>query len=280
MRGNQTFIHTSSIVDPETARDWLNESGTNRKINPEFVDRYADMMKNGQWTLSPQGLAFNNQGQLLDGQHRLHAVIESNNPQEFIIFEGWGPETIRVMDAGMQRMAHQALQITTEHKATRYTVAALRIMCTPIGYQNAKDVPVTSLQALYDNYRGAIIFVEQSRVKVAPVMAAALRAYDCSHDNNRIKEFLELFEDGVLTERGSERRDQAAISLRDFYLREYRKGKGHAMDFYQRALRALEDFLRNIPKKIIHPIKDQKQQPFKLNPSPAEIAKDPTLTTL
>lgn len=65
-------------VTPKMAKEWLTHNAeNNREINLGRVKMYAEDMRNGKWKLTHQGIAFNADGQLIDGQHRLRAVIKS-----------------------------------------------------------------------------------------------------------------------------------------------------------------------------------------------------------
>ena len=69
------------MVTPEMAKEWLtyNMKG-NRPVMKNTVHSYARQMRAGQWNLTHQGIAFDELGELIDGQHRLSAVIEANIP--------------------------------------------------------------------------------------------------------------------------------------------------------------------------------------------------------
>lgn len=65
-------------ITPEMAREMLALNiENNRRINKERVAMYANAMRDGEWTLTHQGIAFNEDGKLVDGQHRLQAVVNS-----------------------------------------------------------------------------------------------------------------------------------------------------------------------------------------------------------
>jgi len=51
---------------------------SNRPLNSKTVDWYAKQMAAGEWTLSGQTISISDLNTLLDGQHRLAAVIKSN----------------------------------------------------------------------------------------------------------------------------------------------------------------------------------------------------------
>ena len=71
-------------VTPEMANEWLDNQAPNRKPSQSAIERYAKAMKDGIWTADPRlALSFNEDGKLVDGQHRLFAVIEYGKPVDF-----------------------------------------------------------------------------------------------------------------------------------------------------------------------------------------------------
>jgi len=71
------------LITPELAKKWLDKNvKNNRPVMKNTVKCYARLMKSGGWNLTHQGIAFDEEGYLIDGQHRLHAIIEANIPVE------------------------------------------------------------------------------------------------------------------------------------------------------------------------------------------------------
>lgn len=83
--------------------------GPQRKLSKQTVQRYAEQMSTGRWRLTHQGLAFDSSGNLLDGQHRLTAVVEAGVPVDFVVTWGCDRESFSVLDNGMRRQAAQLL---------------------------------------------------------------------------------------------------------------------------------------------------------------------------
>ncbi len=81
----------------------------NRPISEVTVGAYADMMKRGEWTLTNQGIAFNGDGTLIDGQHRLKACAISGIAIPLEVSCGLDKEIITRIDGGRARQAHEAL---------------------------------------------------------------------------------------------------------------------------------------------------------------------------
>lgn len=90
MRGKKTTMELKEIIiTPEIAQDMLKYNTCNRQLSRNTVAKYARMMKQGEWYLSHQAIAFaeddNGNQILIDGQHRLAAVVQSQTPINTII---------------------------------------------------------------------------------------------------------------------------------------------------------------------------------------------------
>ena len=62
-----------TLVMPEMAREWLTHNTHNRPVSRQTVEQYARDMKAGRWYYTNQGIGFDVNGVMTDGQHRLLA---------------------------------------------------------------------------------------------------------------------------------------------------------------------------------------------------------------
>ncbi|KOV86216.1 hypothetical protein ADL01_07330 [Streptomyces sp. NRRL WC-3618] len=99
-------------VTPEMAKTHLSQASVNRRLDMGQVRSLAEAIRRGEWKLTHQGIAFDEVGALLDGQHRLHAIIEANTPVEMLVFEGMSREVFPVLDTGKRRSAADTLLST------------------------------------------------------------------------------------------------------------------------------------------------------------------------
>lgn len=88
-------------ITPEIAKQMLLSNGSNRRLRAHRVSKYANDMRNGNWHLTGQTITFGSNGQLLDGQHRLAAVIEADVPVQFLVVTG--AEVVPTYDNGLPR---------------------------------------------------------------------------------------------------------------------------------------------------------------------------------
>lgn len=66
------------IIDASLARDLLSRNTSNRSISDKLVDAIARDIVQGRWMLTHQGIALDPDFNLLDGQHRLLAIMKAN----------------------------------------------------------------------------------------------------------------------------------------------------------------------------------------------------------
>jgi ribosomal protein L39E len=101
------------VITPDIARTLLRETNnSNRSISRPTVAKYAHDMRNGNWLDTHQNvIAFYEDGELADGQHRLSAVIEANRPIPMWVVYNLTKEGGRVIDQGRKRSTLDAMKI-------------------------------------------------------------------------------------------------------------------------------------------------------------------------
>ncbi len=89
-------------VTPAHAEKWLEMNTGNRRIRPSHVRHLAKQMEMGRWMLSPEPIVFT-PNRLLDGQHRLSAVLMSGCTIEASVALVQNEDVFRVLDQGANR---------------------------------------------------------------------------------------------------------------------------------------------------------------------------------
>lgn len=90
-------------ITPSDATEMLKHNHSNRPVRGTYVKRLASAMRRGEWCVSHQGIAFSTDGTLLDGQHRLMAVVDSGVTCQMMVSRDVHPDAFRVMDQGARR---------------------------------------------------------------------------------------------------------------------------------------------------------------------------------
>jgi hypothetical protein len=107
------------VITPELAREFLSYNYSNRPINKLIVKKYAKAMKNGDWKLTHQGIAFDERGHLIDGQHRLFAIIEAevNIPMLKLVYDSTVESLQYPIDIGKTRTIADITGLSRQHLA-------------------------------------------------------------------------------------------------------------------------------------------------------------------
>lgn len=94
----------TQVITPTMSKEYLKKNTNNRTVSKGRVTYYAGEMKKGNWNiLSPEGISFDEYGRLLDGQHRLMAIIESGVSVQMVVTEGYDKEVFSKINRGKTR---------------------------------------------------------------------------------------------------------------------------------------------------------------------------------
>lgn len=115
-------------ITPKMAENILARNTHNRGIRTSAVQAYAADIRKGDWQLNGEAIKISATGKILDGQHRLHAVIEADEPIETLMITGLADETQETMDQGRSRSFADVLKLRGEGEYTNLG-AAVRMVC-------------------------------------------------------------------------------------------------------------------------------------------------------
>lgn len=104
-------------VTPALANAWLERNVRNRNLNRDLVRLIAGAISRGEWKLTGDTVKFSADGRLLDGQHRLAAVVYSETTVPMFVAWGIDPDAQLAMDAGRKRRLSDHLQMAGEVNA-------------------------------------------------------------------------------------------------------------------------------------------------------------------
>jgi hypothetical protein len=105
------------MITPELATELLKMNIGNRKVKRQ-KDNYSYMMRSGEWKENGEPIIIDVNGFIKDGQHRLHAVIESNFSYLCPIIYDVDPNVMDTIDTGTNRSLSDVLQLNGFANAT------------------------------------------------------------------------------------------------------------------------------------------------------------------
>lgn len=155
----QNIVTEIVTVTPDMAAEMLEKNTLNRNLSYSVVSKYAQVMKYGRWKTNGSTIVFAEDGTLLDGQHRLWAVIEANRPVQFLIVRNAEKDSILTLDTGKTRNSQNILQMEkSKHSGTAAMLTKLLWIhdlmdCNLKPESCQKNVDHTSLRNYYQENR-------------------------------------------------------------------------------------------------------------------------------
>lgn len=100
------------LVTPTLAKDLLLKNNSNRRVSKETVSSYSNDMREKRWKENTaEFIKIAEDGEILDGQHRLLAIIESDCNIYFHIAYGVSKSVFDVLDTGKIRSSGDVFSI-------------------------------------------------------------------------------------------------------------------------------------------------------------------------
>lgn len=183
----------------------------NRRISRAWLQRLKRIIERGRFLLTHQAAAFDTNGYLRDGQHRLLAVAETGIAVDMPVAFGVDPAAFAAMDVGMRRSGAQSLELDGIKNASQVqAVLRLRHRVTKETSGEKLDdqgVYVLGLEACQANDLLQRAIGAGFRMQaLAPVSAAAFAYWQIalhSPDRYRLGKFWDQLVEGYELDRGN-----------------------------------------------------------------------------
>jgi len=235
---------TREMVTPAMAMDWLDHANTsNRKVSEPHVQRLARDMASGEWKLTHEGIAFDPSGILIDGQHRLWAVVMSETPVEMHVWRSVTREALMAIDCGRARTLGDMLRLSGGHgNVGKNDLAVLRAMLG--GFAGPVSLTAAEAAEALGKHAAAVRFAIETLPNAKWISSAATRAvlarayYSCDHD--LLRDFGRMLGTGVVPDRGA----VAVVLLRQFLSEKPGHSRQATHERYTKTQRALVAFLK------------------------------------
>jgi hypothetical protein len=234
-------------ITPEIAKEMLAKNTRNRTMNANRVSAMSSVMKSGKWPLTHQGIAISETGVLLDGQHRLSAIVMAKVSIGMYVTRGLPEESIEAIDIGEIRRAHHVLAIADGVKLTGNERSALVAAWLLATHGTMTRTGRTTIHALREAVKEhgesvraivGIIGGAHDRIANAAVMGTLVIAHRTKP--RQAEEFSKLYRSGAnLSE------NHPALVLRNFVVaRASNAGHKWRDDISLRTIAAFDAFVR------------------------------------
>lgn len=114
VRETSTISTAVMEVTPAMAAQYLAQNTRNRPARMAYVSRLADAMQRGEWHLNGEPIQIARDGTLLNGQHRLKAVVQSRVTVPLVVVTGLPLSAQDTIDTGARRRLADVLALQGE----------------------------------------------------------------------------------------------------------------------------------------------------------------------
>lgn len=250
-------------ITPDMARNWLECNTKNRKLRPSFVEKLARDIENGKCMLTHQGIAFDSEGTLIDGQHRLHAICKANIPVQMMVTRGFAPNTISMVDIGTTRKLSDIIRWQTDEawRNAKQVQALARFLIGEM-MRLTHTPTISDIIEFMDEYAPAMQYAYGFRNSWHKCGNAAMLtlavATGCNSIPIRVTQaFFDIVNSNILPHDGTEYNVKAALDAKDYlascgsiHRAEEAKVQGYFYLFYENKKRLPRDW----GDKIIYPV--------------------------
>lgn len=167
-------------ITPAIARDWLDRYvDKNRALRANAVKEYTATLLEGRWLVTHQGMGFNVDNVLVDGQHRLHAIVASGVSMTVYVQRGLPRDVFGAIDGGAKRNIKDLYTIAGG-RAGNNVVAVAGAMLARGKHNSASGIVIRQAWADFAMKHEELILYVRPYLKQRGVYHAALAAAFCN----------------------------------------------------------------------------------------------------
>ena len=137
------------VITPAIARQMLKTMPRNRPQSGPRVGALVETIQRGHWLFNGATIVIDENGHVIDGQHRLNAIASSGESELLLVVTGVDPKAIETIDIGKPRSVKDTFAMHKEKNAgalAQIVLQALRI--GRIGRVSGGGIPATPTEAL------------------------------------------------------------------------------------------------------------------------------------
>lgn len=241
-------------ITPVLAEHYLSKNTLNRNVSQRLVNKYAHDMESGSWMLNHQGIAFYEDGSVADGQHRLLAVIQSGKTVSMMVTFGLKKPVATTIDGGRKRSLSDGIKIgeLSDWIGPRHIYLINQVADLSSKRLSATET-VDWLEGMKESAQFSVeAFCNNKRALTNAVLHGAMAL--AHFYNPGREEDLMRFARTYMIGLASDKKDLAAIRLRDEFLTNTNNGASYRKDKMLKAQRAIQAFLNGEPlTRLIRP---------------------------
>jgi hypothetical protein len=191
------------VITPELAQAWLEKTinVNNRTVADRRVESLMAEMKAGRWRVLGQGITFDTNGHLVDGQHRLWAVFNSGCTVRMSVVRGADPITRAMVDKNRPRSLADDFRLLGDDTRAGHAqvLSGVLTMIDLLEYGTRRSVSHGHAESVYKRHMAGVdwaihFFPSRRRLDMTSIVGSFAYAYPTAPE--RVAEFARRYKEG------------------------------------------------------------------------------------
>ncbi len=162
-------------ITPEMASEYFrNALDRNRRVSDKHVAIIAKAILDKEWVINGEGIIFDVNGRLIDGQHRLLACIKANRPIVTIVVRGIEETALafETVDSGKKRSLSDVMSILNVNNPAQMANALTALNAIQLHQNGIRPITIIDSQLTSCTIRKAVELYEnnQDMVKIVDIV--------------------------------------------------------------------------------------------------------------
>lgn len=209
-------------ISPALAQRMLDLNTKNRTLSPRQAAKNARAMQRGEWEENGETIKFSTDGQLIDGQHRLTAIIATGMTITLDVCFGLKPRAQRTLDTGRKRTVADQLSIENV-PYSHHTSAAVKWLYTLVTGEPNIAIDAPEVESFLDQHPNLIDSVKlvcsNKKFRGSASLMSAIHYIGTEYQNAGAlaDKFVQVLRDGIPDTRYDNPKLDPAYKLREKY---------------------------------------------------------------
>lgn len=235
-------------ITPVLAEKMLQNNDHNRKIRDTGVKKYMRDIATGNWKQNGVSIVFDENGTLLDGQHRLTACVKTNTVLKNVVVAVVPVSEGNGYDLGIARSVRDVAFFENKAEKVYYDSLISSAVGIILGDRGVSKMEIINtiekyfeecetVRKIFTNCGGRTV----SKIKKSGTVAAILKACICKAPQYEVERFCDILISGI----SLYPKDVCVIKLRDYLLNLEKSGGSPQRETMRLTEKVLDNFLKD-----------------------------------
>ena len=194
---------TQVVLTPDMARDMMRKNTHNRPIKRNHLAFLIREMVEGRWKMNGDPIRIGKDGSLIDGQHRLVAIIQTGISINTVLMTGMDLDVFETIDSGASRSHGDTLAVAGQSNSRNLSAALIvvdELLAGKTDFKRTKKISNAEILVLMEKHvaiKNSLHWARPTRNIVPYSVSVALHYLFSQTSPEKADSFFEKIRDGI-----------------------------------------------------------------------------------